>query len=116
MNVNISTRQLTQSDLVKTIQNVLTTTRIQSHTLKLEITETAIMDSLDDLNPVLQRLRACGVFLCLDDFGTGHSSLSCLHEFSIDVLKIDRAFLDNMKENREYAAVLSPGMSGPDPG
>ena len=105
MNVNISKRQLTQTDLVKTIQNVLTTTRIEPHTLKLEITESAIMDNLDDLNPVLQRLRACGVFLCLDDFGTGHSSLSCLHEFSIDVLKIDRAFLDNMKENREYAAV-----------
>lgn len=105
MNVNISKRQLTQSDLVKTIQKVLNTTKIEPRTLKLEITESAIMDSLDELSPVLQRLRACGVFLCLDDFGTGHSSLSCLHEFPIDVLKIDRAFLVNMKENREYAAV-----------
>ncbi len=105
MNVNISKRQLTQSDLVKTIRDVLTTTRIEPRTLKLEITETAIMDNLDELNPVLQRLRACGVFLCIDDFGTGHSSLSRLHEFSIDVLKVDRAFLDNMKENRAYAAV-----------
>ena len=105
INVNISKRQLTQSDLIKTIQNVLTTTMIEPHTLKLEITETVIMDNLDELNPVLQRLRACGVFLCIDDFGTGHSSLSCLHEFSIDVLKIDRAFVDNMKDNREYAAV-----------
>ena len=105
MNVNISRRQLTQTDLVKTILNVLTTTSIEPRTLKLEITETSIMDSLDELNPILQRIRACGVYLCIDDFGTGHSSLSCLHEFSIDVLKIDRAFLDNMRENREYAAV-----------
>jgi EAL domain-containing protein (putative c-di-GMP-specific phosphodiesterase class I) len=105
VNVNISKRQLTQSDLVETIEHVLETTGIEPRTLKLEITESAIMDSLDELNPVLQRLRACGVFLCIDDFGTGHSSLSCLHEFPIDVLKIDRAFLDNMKGNREYAAV-----------
>ena len=105
MNVNISKRQLTQSDLIETIEHVLTTTRIEPRTLNLEITETAIMDSLDEFNPVLQPLRACGVFLCIDDFGTGHSSLSCLHEFPIDVLKIDRAFLDNIKEDREYVAV-----------
>ena len=105
MNVNISKRQLTQTDLVKTLQNVLRTTRIEPHTLKLEITETAIMDNLNEFNPVLQRIRTCGVYLCIDDFGTGHSSLSCLHEFSIDVLKIDRSFLINMKENRAYAAV-----------
>ena len=105
MNVNISKRQLTHSDLIETIEHVLTTTRIEPRTLNLEITETAIMDSLDEFNPVLQPLRACGVFLCIDDFGTGHSSLSCLHEFPIDVLKIDRAFLDNIKEDREYVAV-----------
>ena len=105
MNVNISKRQLTQSELIETIEHVLTTTRIEPRTLNLEITETAIMDSLDEFKPVLQPLRACGVFLCIDDFGTGHSSLSCLHEFPIDVLKIDRAFLDNMKEDREYVAV-----------
>ena len=105
MNVNISKRQLTQSELIETIEHVLTTTRIEPRTLNLEITETAIMDSLDEFNPVLQPLRACGVFLCIDDFGTGHSSLSCLHEFPIDVLKIDRAFLDNIKEDREYVAV-----------
>ncbi len=105
MNVNVSKRQFTQTDFVETIQHMLTMARIQPHTLKLEITETAIMDNLKELNPVLQRLRSCGVLLCIDDFGTGHSSLSCLHEFSVDVLKIDRAFLDNMRETREYAAV-----------
>ena len=105
MNVNISKRQLTQSALVETIEHVLETTTIEPRTLKLEITESAIMDSRDALHPALQRIRACGVFLCIDDFGTGHSSLSCLHEFPIAVLKIDRAFLGNMKENREYAAV-----------
>ena len=105
MNVNISKRQLTKQDLVETTQHVLSSTKIEPRTLKLEITESTIMENLEDLNPILQRLRACGVFLCIDDFGTGHSSLSCLHEFAIDVLKIDRAFLDNMREERQYAAV-----------
>ena len=105
MNVNVSKRQLTQTDLIQTVQHVLAITKIEPRTLKLEITESAVMDNLDTLNPILQRLRTCGVFLCIDDFGTGHSSLSCLHDFAIDVLKIDRAFLDNMRDNREYAAV-----------
>jgi len=96
---------LTQSNLVGTVRQVLGETRIEPRTLKLEITESVIMEHLEELTPVLLELRSSSVQLCLDDFGTGHSSLSCLHRFPTDVLKIDRAFLMNMDKNREYAAV-----------
>lgn len=105
MNVNISKRQLTQPDLVNTIQNVLRSIDIPAYTLKLEITESAIMSDMEQLTPILHSLRNLGLHLCIDDFGTGQSSLSCLHMFAIDVLKIDRYFLKTMGESREYAAV-----------
>ena len=105
MNVNISKRQLIQSDLVGTVRQALGETRIEPRTLKLEITESVIMEHLEELTPILLELRSSNVQLCLDDFGTGHSSLSCLHRFPTEVLKIDRAFLMNMDKNREYAAV-----------
>jgi EAL domain-containing protein (putative c-di-GMP-specific phosphodiesterase class I) len=54
----------------------------------------------------LSRLRVMGCCILMDDFGTGHSSLSCLHRYPIDVLKIDRAFVDTMNSNRDYAAVV----------
>ena len=55
---------------------------------------------------VMNQFRAIGIELYMDDFGTGHSSLSCLHQFPFDVLKIDRAFVENMGDNREYAAIV----------
>ena len=64
------------------------------------------MDNPQIVTPMLERLQGLGVKLCMDDFGTGHSSLSCLHRFPIDVLKIDRTFIVNTDENREYAAVI----------
>ncbi|MCH8823550.1 MAG: bifunctional diguanylate cyclase/phosphodiesterase [Planctomycetes bacterium] len=106
MNVNISKRQLIQPDLVNTIQNVLRSFDIPAYTLKLEVTESAIMSDMEQLTPILQSLRSLGLHLCIDDFGTGHSSLSCLHMFAIDILKIDRYFLETMGEGREYAAVM----------
>ncbi len=105
MNVNVSKRQLMRPGFVETVREVLADTRPEPRSLKLEITESVIMDHLDELTPVLQELRALNVQLCLDDFGTGHSSLSCLHKFPVDVIKIDREFLMNMDENRQYAAV-----------
>jgi EAL domain-containing protein (putative c-di-GMP-specific phosphodiesterase class I) len=65
-----------------------------------------VMQSAESITPVLEELRELGVMLSMDDFGTGHSSLSCLHRFPIDFLKIDRAFIGNMGLNREYAAIV----------
>ncbi len=106
MNVNLSRRQLSAGDLVRSVRDVLQETGIDPVRLKLEITESVIMDSPDLVNSLLRQLKGLGVQLCMDDFGTGHSSLSCLHSFPIDVLKIDRSFVANTDMNREYAAVI----------
>ena len=106
MNVNLSKHQLRQQDLIETVAGIIEETGLDPGSLKLELTESVIMDSPEHVTPLLHRLRGLGVKLCMDDFGTGHSSLSCLHRFPIDVLKIDRTFIINTDENREYAAVI----------
>lgn len=106
MNVNISKRQLTHPDCVETIQRVMTETGIDPAMLKIEITESTIVDNRSDIIPTLESIRALGVRLAMDDFGTGHSSLSGLHRFPIDILKIDRSFIASMEESSEQAAVV----------
>ncbi|MHC4209503.1 MAG: putative bifunctional diguanylate cyclase/phosphodiesterase [Planctomycetota bacterium] len=106
MNVNISKHQLRQQGLADVVADVLNETGIDPACLKLEVTESAIMDSPERTTTLLHELKALGVRLCMDDFGTGHSSLSLLHRFPIDVLKIDRTFVLNTDGNREYAAVI----------
>jgi diguanylate cyclase (GGDEF)-like protein len=106
MNVNLSKHQLRQGDLVEMVDGILRQTQLDPGSLKLEITEGAIMDCPEAMNALLHELKGLGVLLCMDDFGTGHSSLSHLHRFPIDVLKIDRTFVLNTDGNREYAAVI----------
>ena len=89
-----------------TTKELLREAGVGASSLKLEITESVIMDSPERVTALLKRLNDLGVQLCMDDFGTGYSSLSCLHRFPIDVLKIDRTFVLNTDENREYAAVI----------
>ncbi len=106
MNVNLSRRQLVQPDVVESIRRVLQQTDTQATRLRLEITESVIMDSRAALVPVLGELRDMGIQLAMDDFGTGHSSLSCLHQFPVNVLKIDRSFVHSLEQHHEFAAVI----------
>ena len=106
MNINLSRRQLSQGDLVETLRRIIDETGVNPESLKLEVTESAMMESPERVTDLLHELKALGVKLCMDDFGTGYSSLSCLHHFPIDVLKIDRTFIINTDGNREYAAVI----------
>ena len=106
MNINISKRQLAQPDIVKHLSEVFAETGADPTHIKLEITESVIMDDRQGITPVLSEIRELGVQLAMDDFGTGHSSLSCLHRFPIDVLKIDREFIKNMEQRFEYTAVI----------
>ena len=106
MNVNLSRRQLAEGDLLGIVRQILEETGVDPAALKLEVTESAIMESPALVSGMLGEINALGVQFCMDDFGTGYSSLSCLHEFPIDVLKIDRAFIENADKNREYAAVI----------
>ncbi len=106
ISVNVSRRQMMESHFIDTVKHVLSSTGIDASNLRLEITESMIMHDPESMIAVLQQLRKMGIRLYMDDFGTGHSSLSCLHQFPIDFLKIDQAFVRTMKSNREYAAVV----------
>ena len=92
MSVNISNRQLLQPDFLSQIKEVLGSTQIHASSLKLEITETMLMEMARFVTPQLESLHQMGIQLNLDDFGTGYSSLSYLHTIPVSVLKIDRSF------------------------
>lgn len=106
VNVNLSRRQLMQPDLIAILQRVIEQTGIRPADLALELTETSMMDDRFDAVEIMNRIRDLGIGLAMDDFGTGHSSLSCLRQFPMQTLKIDRAFLLTLTEKREFSAVV----------
>lgn len=105
MSVNLSRKQLAAPDLVNSIRTIIEASGVHP-SLKLEITESAIMNDAEASVCVMDQIRALGVELHMDDFGTGYSSLSCLHRFPIGGLKIDRSFVSNMGDRRDYVLVL----------
>lgn len=92
MSVNLSARQFTQIDLIEQIDSILAETQINPQCLKLEITESTIMDNVNAA-VIFQQLRNRSIELSIDDFGTGYSSLSYLHSFPVSTLKIDQSFV-----------------------
>lgn len=107
MHVNLSRRQVVHPDLIAMLRRTLEETGVRPEDLKLEITETAIMDERVDAVSVMKRIRKLGIGIAMDDFGTGQSSLSCLRQFPIQTLKVDRSFLLNMTQRREFTAVMN---------
>ena len=109
VNVNLSPRQFSLPDLVGHVDEVLDETGLEASCLRLEITESALMENPDTATRILLQLQLLGVQISLDDFGTGYSSLSYLQRFPIDTLKIDRSFiggLDREQENLEIARTI----------
>ncbi len=106
INVNLSLRQVCHPDIVDLIKTVLLKTRIDPSRLKLEITESTIVDDRYDMVPRLKAIRELGIKLAMDDFGTGQSSLGSLHRLPVDLLKIDQSFVQSITANRELAAVM----------
>ncbi|MGC9505024.1 putative bifunctional diguanylate cyclase/phosphodiesterase [Baaleninema sp.] len=93
MNVNLSTIQLMQPQLIDLIQETLYQANLPQGCIKLEITETCLLESNKNVFDILRQLEDLGMLLCIDDFGTGYSSLSRLHEFPVKTLKIDKSFV-----------------------
>src|SRR5713226_2113871 len=85
---NLSGRQVSQPDLVAQIKQALDDSKLSPHCLKLEITESVVMENAEAATIMFKQLRALGVQLSIDDFGTGYSSLSYLHRFPLNYLKI----------------------------
>ncbi len=106
VNVNLSMRQVCHPGILDTIRNVIEDTGINPDHLKLEVTESTIIDDRHDMVPLLNQIREMGVHLAMDDFGTGHSSLGNLHMLPVDLLKIDQSFIKSMSDNRALAAVM----------
>ncbi len=99
ISVNLSVHQFKQRDLLEQISLILRETGIQGYHLKLEITESAFVETAGSEITILQGLKDLGIRLCIDDFGTGYSSLSRLHELPVDTLKIDQAFVRRLETN-----------------
>ncbi|MDY6938749.1 MAG: EAL domain-containing protein [Cyanobacteriota bacterium] len=106
MSVNLSGRQFAQVDLIDQIDRILRATQLDGSNLKLEVTESAIVDNYDSATAILLQLKDRNIHLCMDDFGTGYSSLSYLHRFPLDTLKIDRSFVSPIQAGGEKAEIL----------
>ena len=107
ISVNLSCKQFQQPDLVEQVTAALIATRLNPQCLKLEITESHLLENSEMSVTTMSRLRELGVELSLDDFGTGYSSLSYLHRLPVNYLKIDRSFVSRMAQSRENAEIVN---------
>jgi EAL domain-containing protein (putative c-di-GMP-specific phosphodiesterase class I) len=104
--VNLSGRQLAQKNLPQTFERLLQHCGISHELLEIEITESLLMQDLEQTAATLDALAALGVTIAMDDFGTGYSSLSYLKRLPIDVLKIDRSFVSDISTDPDDAAIV----------
>jgi EAL domain-containing protein (putative c-di-GMP-specific phosphodiesterase class I) len=96
VSINISTRQLLQNDFVSSVNQIIFETGVSPQSIGLEITETALMESFETNLKKLQTIRGQGTGIHLDDFGTGYSSLNYLRSLPINVIKMDKSFIDDI--------------------
>jgi diguanylate cyclase (GGDEF)-like protein/PAS domain S-box-containing protein len=106
VSVNLSTKQFARMELDKVILDALDEAGLPPSSLKLEITESAIMDHPESAARILRRLRKLGIHFSIDDFGTGYSSLSQLQQLPVDTLKVDRSFISRMKTDPENMEIV----------
>jgi diguanylate cyclase (GGDEF)-like protein/PAS domain S-box-containing protein len=106
ISVNLSGKQFTQPDLLGQVTQTLEETGLDPRSLKLEITESVVMENIESAVEALESLRSLGVEVSIDDFGTGYSSLSYLHRLPIDTLKVDRSFVSRMASNNENTEIV----------
>ena len=104
--INVSARQFRQSDFVEQVQQALSATGINPARLKIELTESMVLDNVSDTITKMHALKALGVSFSMDDFGTGHSSLSYLKQLPLDQLKIDQSFVRDLATDPNDAAIV----------
>jgi EAL domain-containing protein (putative c-di-GMP-specific phosphodiesterase class I) len=106
ISVNVSARQLVEPDFSDVVEQALLASGLPAERLTVEITETAVFDGGPALQAIVA-MRALGVRIALDDFGTGHSSLGLLRTCPIDVLKVDKSFVDGVGQSVEQEAIVT---------
>ena len=106
LSVNVSTLQFKRGTLDAVITRVVEDHDFQPHQLKLEVTESALIDDPDNFVMQLGKLKAIGVRLAVDDFGTGYSNLSYLQRFEVDTIKVDQFFIRGLKANAQNEAIV----------
>ena len=104
--VNLSALQLSNAGLVEKVRAVLAATGLPAHRLELEVTETALMADRDRALHLLQQLKAMGVTIAMDDFGSGYSSLETLRSFPFDKIKLDRSFINELETSQQAKAFV----------
>jgi len=105
--VNVSMRQFTDDGFVALVADALRDASLDPAALSLEVTESVLLDDVEHAIRTLLSLRSLGVHLAIDDFGTGYSSLAYLRRFPVDVLKVDRSFVESLGTEPEESAILA---------
>lgn len=105
--VNLSPKQFRHQDIAQLVKTILNETRLDPEYLELEITETAVMDSVDTAIQRLNDISHMGVKITIDDFGTGYTSISYLKQFPVSVLKIDQSFIKGIPDNQDDVAITT---------
>lgn len=106
LSVNVSAKQLGQADFIEQLQDIIENTGANPQRLKLEITESTILDNLENTIWIMLKVRQLGLSFAMDDFGTGYSSLSYLQRLPLAQLKIDRSFVHDLQEGSNDAAII----------
>lgn len=106
VSVNISGKQFEQEDFIERLDQIIMTTGIDVKHLKLEVTETLLMNNIEIADRLFKKLRERNIQLAIDDFGTGYSSLSYLDRFPLDTLKIDRSFVSRLNEANQTSMIV----------
>lgn len=113
LSVNVSVRHLMKKDFLDEVREIVKESGIPTQNLEIEITESIMIDSVDEALSIINEIKAMGIQIAIDDFGTGYSSLSYLNKFPANLLKVDKSFIDKMNtsdSSRQYvAAIISIG-------
>jgi EAL domain-containing protein (putative c-di-GMP-specific phosphodiesterase class I) len=111
VSVNVSPRQLRRGNLASTLTSILRRYDIPAHLLEIELTESSMMEDVEHSRKQILAIKELGVRVLVDDFGTGYSSLALLKKFEVDVLKVDRSFVNDVPRDPEDCAILSAVVS-----